>query len=173
MHGWFSTLLLIVLAWAVWRLIGPSGAARSGCSCCCGGRDDKSSGACCGTGSAHTDTTAQMTAEEAADGASAAKQLPAEQNPSHAKASAPASYTSGSNGALLFVAGLALGLLVAGTGFLGRLFGPMFGPMFGPGFGHGWHGFGMMHGMGGMFSGLFGILLLALVVGVVWRLTRR
>lgn len=165
MHDWFSILLLIVLAWAVWRLIGPSGAARSGCGCCCG-RDDKSSGACCGTGSVNTDTTAKMTVEDAADGAPAAEQLPAAQNTSPAKASG---CTSGSNGALLFVAGLALGLLVAGTGFLGHLFGPMFGP----GFGHGWHGFGMMHGWGGMFSGFFGILLLALVVGIVWRLTRR
>lgn len=55
MHAWQTVIILVVLAWIVWKLLGPKGKARSGgcgCGCGCGGHDkeEKSSGSscCCG-----------------------------------------------------------------------------------------------------------------------------
>lgn len=182
MHAWQTVIILVVLAWIVWKLLGPKGKARSGgcgCGCGCGGHDkeEKSSGSSCCCGG--HDAAPSGKADEQ-NGVSRMSAADIDRKPSSASGAAgSAAGASAMKGGFLFSAGLGLGLLVAAAGLLG-----LFGPGHGYGYGHG-HGFG--HGFSlpdfscGLFgfSGHFGVstlvwaLLLAVLVGLVVKLTQR
>lgn len=182
MHAWQTVIILVVLAWIVWKLLGPKGKARScgcGCGCGCGGHDkeEKSSGSSCCCGG--HDAAPSGKADEQ-NGVSRMSAADIDRKPSSASGAAgSAAGASAMKGGFLFSVGLGLGLLVAAAGLLG-----LFGPGHGYGYGHG-HGFG--HGFSlpdfscGLFgfSGHFGVstlvwaLLLAVLVGLVVKLTQR
>lgn len=186
MHAWQTVIILVVLAWIVWKLLGPKGKARSGgcgCGCGCGGHDkeEKSSGSSCCCGG--HDAAPSGKADEQ-NGVSRMSAADIDRKPSSASGAAgSAAGASAMKGGFLFSARLGLGLLVAAAGLLG-LFGPGHGYGYGYGYGHG-HGFG--HGFSlpdfscGLFgfSGHFGVstlvwaLLLAVLVGLVVKLTQR
>lgn len=186
MHAWQTVIILVVLAWIVWKFLGPKGKARSGgcgCGCGCGGHDkeEKSSGSSCCCGG--HDAAPSGKADEQ-NGVSRMSAADIDRKPSSASGAAgSAAGVSAMKGGFLFSAGLGLGLLVAAAGLLG-LFGPGHGYGYGYGYGHG-HGFG--HGFSlpdfscGLFgfSGHFGVstlvwaLLLAVLVGLVVKLTQR
>lgn len=188
MHAWQTVIILVVLAWIVWKLLGPKGKARSGgcgCGCGCGGHDkeEKSSGSSCCCGG--HDAAPSGKADEQ-NGVSRMSAADIDRKPSSASGAAgSAAGASAMKGGFLFSAGLGLGLLVAAAGLLG-LFGPGHGYGYGYGYGYG-HGHGFGHGFSlpdfscGLFgfSGHFGVsslvwaLLLAVLVGLVVKLTQR
>ena len=188
MHAWQTVIILVVLAWIVWKLLGPKGKARSGgcgCGCGCGGPDkeEKSSGSSCCCGG--HDAAPSGKADEQ-NGVSRMSAADIDRKPSSASGAAgSAAGASAMKGGFLFSAGLGLGLLVAAAGLLG-LFGPGHGYGYGYGYGYG-HGHGFGHGFSlpdfscGLFgfSGHFGVstlvwaLLLAVLVGLVVKLTQR
>ncbi len=188
MHAWQTVIILVVLAWIVWKLLGPKGKARSGgcgCGCGCGGHDkeEKSSGSSCCCGG--HDAAPSGKADEQ-NGVSRMSAADIDRKPSSASgAASSAAGASAMKGGFLFSAGLGLGLLVAAAGLLG-LFGPGHGYGYGYGYGYG-HGHGFGHGFSlpdfscGLFgfSGHFGVsplawaLLLAVLVGLVVKLTQR
>ena len=184
MHAWQTVIILVVLAWIVWKLLGPKGKARSGgcgCGCGCGGHDkeEKSSGSscCCGGHDA-----APLGKADEQNGVSRMSAADIDRKPSSASGAAgSAAGASAMKGGFLFSAGLGLGLLVAAAGLLG-LFGPGHGYGYGYGHGHGFgHGFSLPDFSCGLFgfSGHFGVstlvwaLLLAVLVGLVVKLTQR
>ena len=184
MHAWQTVIILVVLAWIVWKLLGPKGKARSGgcgCGCGCGGHDkeEKSSGSscCCGGHDA-----APLGKADEQNGVSRMSAADIDRKPSSASGAAgSAAGASAMKGGFLFSAGLGLGLLVAAAGLLG-LFGPGHGYGYGYGHGRGFgHGFSLPDFSCGLFgfSGHFGVstlvwaLLLAVLVGLVVKLTQR
>lgn len=184
MHAWQTVIILMVLAWIVWKLLGPKGKARSGgcgCGCGCGGHDkeEKSSGSSCCCGG--HDAAPSGKADEQ-NGVSRMSAADIDRKPSSASGAAgSAAGASAMKGGFLFSAGLGLGLLVAAAGLLG-LFGPGHGYGYGYGHGHGFgHGFSLPDFSCGLFgfSGHFGVsplvwaLLLAVLVGLVVKLTQR
>lgn len=184
MHAWQTVIILVVLAWIVWKLLGPKGKARSGgcgCGCGCGGHDkeEKSSGSSCCCGG--HDAAPSGKADEQ-NGVSRMSAADIDRKPSSASGAAgSAAGASAMKGGFLFSAGLGLGLLVAAAGLLG-LFGPGHGYGYGYGHGHGFgHGFSLPDFSCGLFgfSGHFGVsplvwaLLLAVLVGLVVKLTQR
>lgn len=184
MHAWQTVIILVVLAWIVWKLFGPKGKARSGgcgCGCGCGGHDkeEKSSGSSCCCGG--HDAAPSGKADEQ-NGVSRMSAADIDRKPSSASGEAgSAAGASAMKGGFLFSAGLGLGLLVAAAGLLG-LFGPGHGYGYGYGHGHGFgHGFSLPDFSCGLFgfSGHFGVstlvwaLLLAVLVGLVVKLTQR
>lgn len=184
MHAWQTVIILVVLAWIVWKLLGPKGKARPGgcgCGCGCGGHDEeeKSSGSSCCCGG--HDAAPSGKADEQ-NGVSRMSAADIDRKPSSASGAAgSAAGASAMKGGFLFSAGLGLGLLVAAAGLLG-LFGPGHGYGYGYGHGHGFgHGFSLPDFSCGLFgfSGHFGVstlvwaLLLAVLVGLVVKLTQR
>ncbi len=197
MHAWQTVIILVVLAWIVWKLLGPKGKARSGgcgCGCGCGGhdKDEKASGSSCCCGGHEEEKSSGSScccgghdaapSGKAGDQSGVSRMSAADINRKPSSASGPAGSAaagaSAMKGGFLFAAGLGLGLLAAATGLFGSAFGPGHGYGYGHGFGHGFSLPDVSCGLFG-FGGHFGVstlvwaLLLAVLVGLVVKLMQR
>lgn len=153
LHMLFPLLCLAVLVWAVFRLTQPGAGGSCGCAPCMRKRDDVAS----------------------AGGEDAQKEAGACQAGSDGESPAGGKHAPGAaKGVLLFVLGLIAGLLLAGTNFLHGVLGP--GPAFGGMHwlhGHWAAGFPAWGPGLGFPPGVLGLIVMAVLGILVWRLVRR